>query len=29
MEMELATMTLYTDDDGVERLVHAWKVASS
>ena len=28
MEMELTTMTLFTDDNGVERLVHAWKVAS-
>jgi len=28
MEMELTTMTLFTDDDGVERIVHAWKVAS-
>jgi hypothetical protein len=27
MEMELATMTLFVDDAGVERLVHAWKVA--
>lgn len=27
MEMELATMTLYVDEDGVERVVHAWKVA--
>ena len=27
MEMELATMTLFTDDDGVERLVHAWRIA--
>jgi uncharacterized OB-fold protein len=27
MEMELATMTLFTDADGVERIVHAWKVA--
>jgi uncharacterized protein len=28
MEMELATMTLFVDDDGVERLVHAWRIAS-
>ncbi len=28
MEMELATMTLFTDKDGVERIVHAWKVCS-
>lgn len=27
MEMELATMALYVDDDGIERIVHAWKVA--
>jgi uncharacterized OB-fold protein len=27
IEMELATMTLFTDADGVERLVHAWKRA--
>lgn len=27
MEMELTTMLLFTDDDGVERVVHAWKVA--
>jgi uncharacterized protein len=25
--MELATMTLFTDADGVERLVHAWRIA--
>lgn len=25
MEMELTTMPLYTDDDGVQRIVHAWK----
>jgi uncharacterized protein len=25
--MELATMTLFTDVDGVERLVHAWRIA--
>jgi uncharacterized OB-fold protein len=28
MEMELATMTLFTDADGVERIVHAWRIAS-
>ncbi|MGV0645013.1 Zn-ribbon domain-containing OB-fold protein [Mycolicibacterium sp. XJ879] len=27
MEMELDTMTLYVDDDNVERVVYAWKVA--
>jgi len=27
MEMELTTMALYVDDDGVERSVYAWKVA--
>ena len=27
MEMELTTMTLYVDDDGVEHTVYAWKVA--
>jgi len=27
MEMELTTMPLYTDDDGVQRIVHAWKRA--
>ena len=26
--MELATMTLFTDAEGVERIVHAWKVCS-
>lgn len=26
--MELTTMPLFTDDDGVERIVHAWKIAS-
>ena len=29
MEMELATMTLFTDADGVERIVHAWRIASA
>jgi uncharacterized OB-fold protein len=28
MEMELTTMPLFTDDDGVERTVHAWRVGS-
>ncbi len=28
MEMELTTMPLYVDDDGVERVVHAWRIAS-
>ena len=27
IEMELTTMPLFTDDDGVERIVYAWKVA--
>ena len=27
MEMALTTMPLFTDDDGVERLVYAWRVA--
>ena len=27
MEMELTTMPLFVDDDGVERIVHAWKIA--
>jgi uncharacterized OB-fold protein len=27
MEMELTTMPLFTDDDGVQRLVHAWRIA--
>jgi len=29
MQMELATMTLFTDADGVERLVHAWRIAAA
>jgi uncharacterized OB-fold protein len=29
MEMELTTMPLFTDDDGVERIVHAWRIASA
>ena len=28
MEMELTTMPLFTDDDGVQHSVYAWKVAS-
>ena len=28
MEMELTTMPLYTDEDGVVRTVHAWRIAS-
>ena len=27
MEMELTTMPLYTDDDGVTRSVYAWRIA--
>ena len=27
MDMELTTMPLYVDDDGVERIVHAWRIA--
>jgi uncharacterized OB-fold protein len=27
MEMELTTMPLYTDDDGVVRTTHAWRIA--
>ncbi|ORB86964.1 benzoylsuccinyl-CoA thiolase [Mycobacterium kansasii] len=27
MEMELTTMPLFTDDDGIERIVYAWRVA--
>lgn len=29
MEMELTTMPLYTDDDGVERLTYAWRPADA
>ena len=29
MQMELATMTLFTDADGVERLVYAWRIAEA
>jgi len=28
MKMELATMPLFVDDDGVERVVYAWRIAS-
>ncbi|ETZ97685.1 hypothetical protein I546_7081 [Mycobacterium kansasii 732] len=28
MEMELTTMPLFTDDDGVQRIVYAWRIAS-
>ncbi len=28
MEMELTTMRLFTDEDGVERIVYAWRIAS-
>ena len=27
MEMELTTMPLFTDDDGVERVVYGWRIA--
>ncbi|MEE9242990.1 MAG: OB-fold domain-containing protein [Mycobacterium sp.] len=27
MEMELTTMPLYVDDDGVERIVYGWRMA--
>lgn len=27
MEMELTTMPLFTDDDGVQRIVYAWRIA--
>lgn len=27
MELELTTETLFTDDDGVERLTYAWRIA--
>ncbi len=29
MEMELTTMPLYVDDDGIERIVHAWRIADA
>jgi uncharacterized OB-fold protein len=28
MEMELTTMALYDDDDGIEHTVYAWRIAS-
>lgn len=28
MEMELTTMPLYVDDDGIEHTVYAWRIAS-
>jgi uncharacterized protein len=28
MEMELTTMPLFTDDEGVERIVYGWRIAS-
>jgi uncharacterized OB-fold protein len=27
IEMEMTTIPLFTDDDGVERIVHAWRIA--
>lgn len=27
MEMELTTMPLFTDDDGVQHIVYAWRIA--
>lgn len=27
IEMELTTMPLFTDDDGVQRIVYAWRIA--
>ncbi len=27
MEMELTTEVLFTDDDGIERIVYAWRIA--
>ena len=29
MEMELTTMPLFVDDDGVERIVYAWRIADA
>ena len=29
MEMELTTMPLFIDDGGVERIVHAWRIADA
>ena len=26
-ELELTTMPLYTDDDGIERVTYAWRIA--
>ena len=28
IEMELTTMPLFTDDEGIERVVYAWRIAS-
>ena len=28
IEMELTTMPLFTDDEGIERIVYAWRIAS-
>jgi uncharacterized OB-fold protein len=28
MAMELTTMPLFVDDNGVERVVYAWRIAS-
>ncbi len=28
MQMELTTMPLFTDDEGVERIVYGWRIAS-
>ncbi len=27
IEMELTTMPLFTDDEGIERIVYAWRIA--
>ena len=27
MDVELTTMPLYTDDDGVQRVTYAWRIA--
>jgi uncharacterized OB-fold protein len=27
LEMELTTMPLFTDDEGAERMVYAWRIA--
>ncbi|MGE5697959.1 MAG: Zn-ribbon domain-containing OB-fold protein, partial [Candidatus Sericytochromatia bacterium] len=29
MDMELTTMPLFVDDDGVERIVYAWRIADA